>query len=371
MEYNILSCGAVADGRTNCATAIQNAVDTASAAGGGRVIIPAGQYLSGSVLLKDNVELYLESGAVLISSLDPVDIKPFPQGGNGVNPDDTADGWQSGFFLGASHAKNVTISGMGTIYGQGDQVFLDKNEDNGFHECPKTCEAFRPRMMLFEDVENFTVRDVTLKDAAFWTLHMAGCQNVRIDGIKILNDDRGANNDGIDPDCCRNVVIANCIVSTGDDAIVVKSTGPMSRRYGVCENITITNCVLHSRDSALKIGTETGCSIFIGAKAPILDGAQLGSLVVPFVPVEGDFQEIKDVVEKIWDWWMEEGKNRERIGETMKRVSLQKLLDVVEIKADARHVQEPRTNPYIFWKEEEVPGGWVNDIEEYRKHHLR
>lgn len=91
MEYNILSCGAVADGRTNCATAIQNAVDTASAAGGGRVIIPAGQYLSGSVLLKDNVELYLESGAVLISSLDPVDIKPFPQGGNGVNPDDTAD----------------------------------------------------------------------------------------------------------------------------------------------------------------------------------------------------------------------------------------------------------------------------------------
>ena len=81
MEYNILSCGAVADGRTNCATAIQNAVDTASAAGGGRVIIPAGQYLSGSVLLKDNVELYLESGAVLISSLDPVDIKPFPQGG--------------------------------------------------------------------------------------------------------------------------------------------------------------------------------------------------------------------------------------------------------------------------------------------------
>ena len=237
MEYNILSCGAVADGRTNCATAIQNAVDTASAAGGGRVIIPAGQYLSGSVLLKDNVELYLESGAVLISSLDPVDIKLFPQGGNGVNPDDTADGWQSGFFLGASHAKNVTISGMGTIYGQGDQVFLDKNEDNGFHECPKTCEAFRPRMMLFEDVENFTVRDVTLKDAAFWTLHMAGCQNVRIDGIKILNDDRGANNDGIDPDCCRNVVIANCIVSTGDDAIVVKPPAPC-RAGMVCVRIS-------------------------------------------------------------------------------------------------------------------------------------
>lgn len=88
-------------------------------------------------MLKDNVELYLESGAVLISSLDPVDIKPFPQGGNGVNLDDTADGWQSGFFLGASHAKNVTISGMGTIYGQGDQVFLDKTKIAVSMNAPK------------------------------------------------------------------------------------------------------------------------------------------------------------------------------------------------------------------------------------------
>lgn len=75
--------------------------------------------------------------------------------------------------------------------------------------------------------------------------------------ILILNDDRGANNDGIDPDCCQDVVISNCIVRTGDDAIVVKSTGPMSRRYGASENVVITGCVLHSRDSALKIGTET------------------------------------------------------------------------------------------------------------------
>ena len=125
---------------------------------------------------------------------------------------------------------------MGTIYGQGDKVFLDKDADNGFHECPKFCDVFRPRMMLFEAVENFTVRDVTLQDAAFWTLHMAGCRHVRIQNIMILNDDRGANNDGIAPDCCQDVVISNCIVRTGDDAIVVKSTGPMSRRYGASEN---------------------------------------------------------------------------------------------------------------------------------------
>ena len=73
-------------------------------------------------------------------------------------------------------------------------------------------------MILLEDITDLTIRDVTLRDAAFWTLHMAGCRRVRIRDIRILNDDRGANNDGIDPDCCRNVVIVNCIVSTGDDA---------------------------------------------------------------------------------------------------------------------------------------------------------
>ncbi len=122
---------------------------------------------------------------------------------------------------------------------------------------------------------------------------------------------------------------------------------------------------------ALRIGTETGASILLGAKAPILDGQQMGSLIVPFVPVEGpDFQEVKDIVEKIWDWWMEEGKNRERIGETMRRMSLQKVLEVVGVEPQAVHVKYPRENPYIFWKEEEV-GGWDRPIEEYRKRHAR
>lgn len=254
MDYNIVDYGAQPDGIYNCATAIQNAIDTASMAGGGRVIIPAGQFLSGSVLLKDNVELHLCTGAVLLSSLQPADIFPFP---HTDSADNLSDGWEGGFFLGAQHARNVTLSGFGTIDGQGYHVFADVDEDYGFHECPKSVTAFRPRLMLFEDVDNFTIQDLTLKDAAFWTLHMAGCRHVRIRNVLILNDDRGANNDGIDPDCCQDVVITDCIIKTGDDAIVVKSTCPMSSRYGPCENIIISNCILHSRDSALKIGTET------------------------------------------------------------------------------------------------------------------
>ena len=86
---------------------------------------------------------------------------------------------------------------------------------------------------------------------------MAGCQNVIVDGIRIFNNDRGPNNDGIDPDGCRNVIIRNCIIESGDDSIVLKATRPVWEKYGNCENIVITNCILHSRDSALKIGTET------------------------------------------------------------------------------------------------------------------
>ena len=123
---------------------------------------------------------------------------------------------------------------------------------------------------------------------------------------------------------------------------------------------------------ALKIGDDRGLSILAGAKAPILDGAQMGTLIVPFMKAEAPYTEIKEnVIEPIWDWWMEEGKNRERMGELMKRQGMQKLLEVAGLEPDPRMVQEPRTNPYIFWNEDEVDGGWDRDINEFRKDHLR
>jgi Zn-finger nucleic acid-binding protein len=112
-------------------------------------------------------------------------------------------------------------------------------------------------MSFLEDVRDLTVKDVTFYDAAFWTLHMAGCRDVLIDGIRIENNERGPNNDGIDPDCCRNVIIRGCVIRCADDAIVVKATAPMAKKYGDCANILISGCVLRSHSSALKIGTET------------------------------------------------------------------------------------------------------------------
>lgn len=122
---------------------------------------------------------------------------------------------------------------------------------------------------------------------------------------------------------------------------------------------------------ALRPGTETGASILVGAKAPILDGAQMGSVIVPFMPMEAPYDEFKEFVDKMWEWWDDNGKNRERIGETIQRLGLATFLAAVEVDPDPRHVKEPRSNPYVFYKEDEVPGGFERSIEEYRKHHAR
>ena len=122
---------------------------------------------------------------------------------------------------------------------------------------------------------------------------------------------------------------------------------------------------------ALRPGKEGGATICIGAKAPILDGAQFATMVIPFIKcsAENEYEEIIDVIEKVWDWWMEVGKNRERVGETMQRIGLPTFLSVMEIDPLPQHVKEPRSNPYVFWKEEEVPGGFERSVAEFRKKH--
>ncbi len=254
MNFSILDFGAVGDGVTLNTRAIQHAIDACTAAGGGRVTVPAGRFLSGTICLKSHVDLHLESGAELVSSLDPADM---PDLMGGFDDDNRDTGWEGGCFLLARHAENVTISGPGRIDGRGREVFYEDDADGGSHESPLKVRGYRPRMSFLEDVKNLTVRDVTFYDAAFWTLHMAGCRDVLIEGVRIENNERGPNNDGIDPDCCRNVIIRGCIITCADDAIVVKTTAPMTKKYGDCSNILISNCILRSHSSALKIGTET------------------------------------------------------------------------------------------------------------------
>ncbi len=249
--YNILDYGAVADSVTNNAAAIQQAIDAASEKGG-QVYVPAGTFLSGTIRLKSNIDFHLSAGAVLLCSCDEKEILSFR---DLYGPEEEV--WNGGCFLFAYHAHNITISGEGTIQGQGYKLFIDDQADGEFHECPLNIAPFRPRTTFLEDVTDLKIKDITIRDAASWSLHMAGCRRVMVHNIKILNNHRGANNDGIDPDCCKDVVINDCLVETGDDAIVVKTTQLMTKKYGASENIVISNCVLTSRDSGVKIGTET------------------------------------------------------------------------------------------------------------------
>jgi len=122
---------------------------------------------------------------------------------------------------------------------------------------------------------------------------------------------------------------------------------------------------------ALRPGKDTGVSLLFGAKAPILEGAQMAVLTIPFVKCEPPYDELKEIQEKVWDWWMEEGKNRERLGELIQRMGIPKFLEVLGIPPMPQMVKEPRSNPYIFWKEDDVPGGWQRDIKDYRSRHKR
>lgn len=256
---NILEYGAVGDGQTNDAPVIQKAIDTCAEQGGGVVLFPGGRtYSSGYVLLKSNVEVHLEPGAVWKASSNIEDYYPLSNNGKITAHESGLPSFLNSEYAGRPfHAfiyalgqENVTISGQGTIDGN-ESVFY--GDDSGYH----IEGSYYPRvpLLLLEDVKHLTIKEVRLTNCAFWTVHLVGCKDVLIDGIRLLNNLKMANSDGIDPDHCQNVRISNCHIECGDDAIVLKNSGDY-KKYGPCENIVVTNCTLVSTSAAIKFGTE-------------------------------------------------------------------------------------------------------------------
>ncbi len=259
MVFNVLQFGAVGDGTTNDTASIQAAIDACRAAGGGQVMLPGGRtYRSGALVLCSNLELHLEMGAVLKGSDSLEDYRLFS--GNASAPQKRSvpsyvnceyAGAPTHYFLYARDCENLAITGFGHIHGN-EEIFYGE-------VTPWHIEGlFYPRapMLFLENVSHLTIQQVTLEKSAFWTVHMVGCRDVLIDGIRILNNLLMANCDGIDPDHCQNVRIANCHIECADDCIVFKNTAA-AMQYGPCENITVTGCTLTSSSAAIKFGSES------------------------------------------------------------------------------------------------------------------
>lgn len=281
-SYNIKEFGAIADGRTDNTRAIQAAIDSCSFTGG-TVVIPQGVFLSATLYLKSNVTLHLNNGATLLGHTD---IQQYPYLDAGVPF--YGDQWAKQALIFCKNAENVSIEGAGTIDGQGASfpVTTTKKPDRYKN---------RPYLLWFVASKNIIVKDVQLRNSAFWMQHYLGCEYLHINGIKVWNHSN-KNNDMMDLDGCKYVTVSNVIGDSDDDGITVKSTSPI-----VSEHIAITNCVLSSHCNALKLGTEstggfrnitiTNCVIKPSRQTTTIYGKPAGNSGVSIELVDGGVME--------------------------------------------------------------------------------
>ena len=236
-DYDITAYGAKSDTTVLSTQALQQAIDDCSKAGGGRVVVPAGNYKTGTIVLKSDVHLYLEHGATLYGSTDLKDYRP-------VKSDYVSLRTQTSTIqlIYADKVSHVTIDGYGTIDGRGRAFQKLSWNDEGIT---------RPHLIRFIQSQDITVRGITLRNSGCWMQHYLACDRVRIEDIQVYNRNN-YNNDALDIDGCHDVVVRGLLSDSDDDGITLKSTSPR-----LCENVRISDCVLSSHCNAVKLGTET------------------------------------------------------------------------------------------------------------------
>ncbi len=262
-EFNITDFGAIGDGVTVNTQAIRRAVDSCARSGGGKIVIPAGKFVTGSIRLFSNMEVELEAGAVLAGSASDADYlrqKDFGFDGMGA-------GSRTGILF-ARDAENITVDGEGTIDGRGDFfVYPDSLQTGSDFDRKYTRQgarygdpsfgradgpvlwkgeyANRPGVMLiFSACRHVRVANIRLVQSPNWTMAFQDCLDIKVHGISIDNDMSIPNSDGIDLYDSKAAVISDCVINSGDDAIALISSS----------DVSVNNCMLHSRSSGIRIG---------------------------------------------------------------------------------------------------------------------
>lgn len=282
--YNITDFGARGDGKKINTKSINEAVRKCSNEGGGTVVIPRGIFITGTIVLRSGVNLHLEPGAILTGSIDTSDYLI-------MNDVQFSEGYSRYGLIFAKNAENISITGYGEINGNGtffmngidkphmgggdfDRKFTRQGErfmkPGDLIEDGPVSYNFRPGMLItLEYCGNIRISDVTMKDSPEWTIRLGTCDNAIIHGIAITNNKLIPNSDGIHCTTSRNVMISDCNIFAGDDAVIVTGfgDGPLpgeindekfhnmkGNRTGWAENVTVTNCVLSSRSAGIRVG---------------------------------------------------------------------------------------------------------------------
>jgi polygalacturonase len=280
-DVTVTAFGAVGDSITLNSKFIQNAIDECHRTGGGKVIFPAGKYLTGTIEIKNNVTLSLNAGAVILGSTNVEDYRNLDPFTDGLGVD---VGWA---LVVAVDAKNIGIEGPGAIDGQGSKLKAQHILTDTRPEGQRW--GRRPFLLRIVRCNGVVIKGVSLFYAAAWTSHYFQCTNVLIDKVKILS--RGvAHNDGIDIDGCQKVEIRNCDIESGDDALCFKTTSSKM----ACRDIKVKGMRLKSGHGAIKMGTESmapfenisikDCYIYNtnngGIKLLTVDGAHLRNIEI-------------------------------------------------------------------------------------------
>lgn len=293
--------------------AIQAAIDVCSAKGGGTAYVPPGQYVTGPLWLKSNVELHLEAGATIALSQNPSD-------------------WPSGVpaLINSQGARNIALTGRGTIDGQAQYEYADARgldgEIRGEMEIARKAGVEMKRyyrtgvqkyIAVLQDSQEIHIEGVRLINSPLWTLRLQDCDRVWIRGVYIYSDlEKGVNADGIDIVSTSNVSISDSTVITADDAIVLKTQAWRPGRNAAAnpnpvrpvENITVTNSILSSSSTAMVIGTETLADIrhVVFSNIVVRDSNRVFAINVQDGATVSDirFQNVTfELNRRHWNWW--------------------------------------------------------------------